>query len=78
MAYRRNGLPLCQPIAIDELHKFDEFSPQTVWMVKTFTSITPDQKVILPGNESQGIWSSPALQLLIEEQSPMDGPPAPR
>jgi len=78
MAYRRNGLPLCQPIAIDELPKFDEFSPQTVWMVKTFTSITPDQKVILPGNESQGIWSSPALQLLIEEQSPMDGPPAPR
>lgn len=75
LAYRRSGLPLCQPVAINDLPKFDEFSRSTVWLVETFTSISADQRVIFPGNEKLGIWSSPALQVLVNERSPYDGPP---
>ena len=75
LAYRRSGLPLCSPVAIHSLPNFDEFSPSTVWLVETFTSISPDQTVILPGNETHGIWSSSAFHVLLHEQSPINGPP---
>ena len=74
LAYRQQGIPLCPPIPIDELPNFAEVPKTTVMMVEAMTSISRKQPILLPGNESFGIWSSPALQLLLPEQSPQQGP----
>ncbi len=75
LAYRRSGLPMCGPIPINQLPNFREFSVPTAKLVEWFTSISPQQAVIMPGNESMGIWSSPTLQLVLSERNPATGPP---
>lgn len=75
LAYRRSGLPMCRPMPINQLPNFREFSVPTAKLVEWFTSISPQQAVIMPGNESMGIWSSPTLQLVLSERNPASGPP---
>ena len=74
MAWRRQGVPLCDPVRINTLPNFGSFPTATIVLVEALTSISRDQAVFLPGNESFGIWSSPALTLLLPEQSPEQVP----
>lgn len=75
LAYRQRGVPLCVPIAIEELPNYDRFPASVAWAVETFTSISSEQAILLPGNERHGIWSSPDLMLLLSERAPRQGPP---
>lgn len=74
VAWRRQGVPLCEPIPINQLPNFAAVPAATVMMVEALTSISREQPILLPGNESFGIWSSPALQVLLPEQSPRQIP----
>lgn len=74
VAWRRQGVPLCEPIPINQLPNFAAVPAATVIMVEALTSISREQPIVLPGNESFGIWSSPALQVLLPEQSPQQVP----
>ena len=69
-AWRRQNVPLCAPVPINQLPNFTEFPKTTVTLIEAMTSISAEQEVILPGNDSFGIWSSPALTLLLPERSP--------
>ena len=75
LAYRRSGLPMCPPTPINQLPNYSDFSVPVAKMVEWFTSISPEQQIIMPGNESMGIWSSPALKLILPERDPATGPP---
>lgn len=77
IAWRRQGVPLCEPIPINQLPNFASVPRPTVMMVEALTSISVEQLILLPGNESLGIWSSPALDVLLPEQSPQQVPHPP-
>ncbi len=64
-AYQSAGLPLSEPIRIDQLPRYHEF-PNVVRLLKLCTSLEPDQRAYIIGNEDVGIWSSPALELIYE------------
>jgi hypothetical protein len=62
-AYRSAGLPLSDPLRIDQLPRFGEF-PFSVWLAKRFSSLQPEQPAWVIGNERIGVFSSPALELV--------------
>lgn len=64
-SYRHAGLPLSRPIRLDGLPRYHEF-PWTVRLIKLATPMVPDQEAYIIGNERVGIWSNPALQLVLE------------
>jgi hypothetical protein len=64
-AYESAGLVLSRPIRIDHLPRYHEF-PKAVGFARLFTSLRPDQSAFVIGNDSVGIWSSPALDLIYE------------
>lgn len=64
-AYGKAGLPLSRPIRLDQLPRYQEY-PRIVRLMKLFTSMVPGQLAYVIGNESIGIWSSPALALVYE------------
>lgn len=64
-AYESAGLVLSQPIRIDHLPRYHDF-PKAVGFARLFTSLRPDQRAFVIGNDSVGIWSSPALELVFE------------
>lgn len=65
LAFRHAGLPLSAPIRIDELPGYEQVSEPTKRLVQTATSIEMDQEVLLPGNETLGIWANPQLDLIL-------------
>jgi len=65
-AFRHAGLTLSEPVRIDELPGFDQVPAATVSLVRASTSLEPEQKVLLPGNERIGIWSCPCLELVLD------------
>lgn len=69
-AFRQQDVSLCDAVRIDSLPNFQAFPAAMATMIETTTSISRQQAVIFPGNESYGIWSSPMLTLLLPEQSP--------
>ena len=73
-AFRQQDISLCDAVRIDSLPNFDAFPAAMSAMIETTTSISREQAVIFPGNESYGIWSSPMLTLLLPEQSPNQVP----
>jgi len=76
LAFRHAGLPLSEPIRIDELPGYELVSEPTKRLVQTATSIEMDQEVLLPGNDSIGIWANPRLDLVLdvtEVSSPPSG-----
>ncbi len=77
MAWRCQGVPLSEPIRINKLPNFASFPKSTIMLVEAMTSISQDQAVFMPGNESYGIWSSPELTLLLPERSPQQVPRSP-
>ena len=78
LAFRHAGLPLSEPVRIDQLPGFDQVSDTTVRLVRAATSIDPEQKILLPGNERTGVWSCPCLELVLDAtdaSSPPKPPP---
>lgn len=68
-SYRAAGLPLSTPVRLDHLPRYHEF-PWTVRLMKLATSMEPHQRAYVIGNESIGIWSSPALETVYEAPHP--------
>ncbi|MDB5349859.1 MAG: Orthopoxvirus protein of unknown function [Planctomycetota bacterium] len=76
-AYSTSGLPLSRPLRLDELPRYREY-PNIVRLMKRFTKMVPDQKAFVIGNDSIGIWASPALELVYDapDARPPDQQPA--
>jgi len=64
-AYQVAGLNLSKAVRIDQLPRYHEF-PLAVRLARIFSSVEPDNRAYVIGNESVGIWSSPNLELLYE------------
>jgi hypothetical protein len=64
-AYRAAGLPLSEPLRIDQLPRYHEF-PRITRLVRLATPMEPHQKAFVIGNESIGIWANPSLRLVYE------------
>jgi len=64
-AYESAGLTLAHPIRIDHLPRYRDF-PKAVAAARCFSSLRPDQLAFVIGNETVGLWSSPALELVYE------------
>lgn len=71
-AYASSGLDLARPVRLDRLPRFAEF-PKTTRLMQLFSKMVPDQEVYVIGNETLGLWSSPALETVYE--SPDARPP---
>jgi hypothetical protein len=71
-AYQAAGLPLSRPVRLDHLPRFAEF-PWTVRLMRLATSMEPQQLAYVIGNESLGIYASPALETVYE--APHSRPP---
>ena len=65
VAFRHGGIALSEPIAINRLPGFDRVAKTTLRVVEAATSIEPEQKVIVPGNDRFGIWACPYLELVL-------------
>lgn len=66
LAFRHAGLPLSQPVRIDQLPRIDELPTTTRAIIDTMTNIRMDQEIFLPGNDQIGIWSCPYLELVLD------------
>lgn len=64
-SFQQVGLKLSDPIAIQDLPNYQRHI-QTVQFVRAITSIEPDQKILVPGNDQIGIWANPALDLILD------------
>jgi hypothetical protein len=66
-AYRSAGLVLSQPIRLGDMERASEF-PICMFTIQALSSwaleepLTLEQRVFFPGNDHNGIWSSPYLQ----------------
>ena len=66
-AYRAAGLPLSRAIRIGDMENAPQY-PITLMMFQTLTpwvlkhGLTLETEIYLPGNETHGIWASPALE----------------
>lgn len=65
LAYRSAGLDLCQPTRLDELPNYHDF-PCLTTLAHLMSPLRPGTRVFIPGNDKQGLWSSPQLQLVYE------------
>lgn len=77
LAFRHAGLPLSEPIRIDRLPGYEHVSDTTKRLVQTATSIKVDQRILLPGNDTIGVWANPHLGLVLDVadvSSPPSGP----
>jgi hypothetical protein len=64
-AYQTVGYTLSEPIAIQDLPNYDRHQ-STIRFVQAVTRIEPEQQVLVPGNDQFGIWSNPALKLILD------------
>lgn len=65
MAYHSAGLDLCEPIRLDELPNYHDF-PFLTRLAQVISPLRPDTRVFIPGNDRQGLWSCPHLELIYE------------
>jgi hypothetical protein len=82
-AFRSQGLALSEPVRIGDWEHLTSY-PLTTFAVLYGTGlvldqpITLDQPVYLPGNERQGVWGSPLLEMVFLAPAPKrDGAAAP-
>src|SRR5262245_13234774 len=82
-AFRSQGLALSQPVRVGDWQHLSSY-PLTAGAFLYGTGlaldrpITLEQPVYLPGNESQGVWSSPLLVTVFGPEPRRDGAGAPR
>jgi hypothetical protein len=74
LAFREAGMEISEPVRIDCLPGFDDMSPTLISLVAAATAIRTDQEVFVPGNESIGLWSSPRLELVLDETDTANAP----
>lgn len=74
-AFRSAGLALSEPLRIDEFPNFDKH-PTIIRVLQMYSTLTPDQPVLIPGNESIGMWASDKLELVLAARNPLSWPPA--
>ena len=74
LAFRSAGLRLSHPIRWDALPGFDKNSVP-INAIRIANGIKLDEYVIVAGNEQIGIWSSPALELVLD-QTDVDAVPS--
>lgn len=72
-AYRRNGLPLAEPVKLGDMENITKY-PFCVMAFMKVSDLSLEQPVFFPGNERHGIWSSPKLMTVY---SPPPTPPKP-
>ena len=75
MAFRQSGLPLSDPVPIEQLPGYARVAPAVRHLILSARSIDPAEAVFLPGNDAIGIWASPSLQPLLEPTD-VQTPPA--
>lgn len=68
--FRQAGLTLSQPVRIDQLPHFDRLGQTTKQLIRTASKIEFDQEILLPGNDTIGLWACPYLDLVVP---PLDG-----
>ncbi|MEX0718645.1 MAG: YiiX/YebB-like N1pC/P60 family cysteine hydrolase [Planctomycetaceae bacterium] len=73
-AYRSSGLALSAPVRIDQFPNYHEH-PTMIRLLTMYSSLTPDQRVLIPGNESIGMWASEKLELVYTAADPLSRPP---
>jgi hypothetical protein len=73
-AFRQSGLPLSEPLPIQQLPGYHRVASPVRQLVLTARSIDPAESVFLPGNDTIGIWASPQLEILLEPTD-IDHPP---
>ncbi len=74
VAYRSAGVKLSDPVRVDHLPRYDEHPVLTHLIVRS-TSLVPERRIYLPGNDAIGIWSSPKLQtILVQSGQAIDVP----
>lgn len=76
LAFRHAGLPLSEPIRIDQLPGYDDVNEPTRRLVLAATSLENDQELLLPGNDTIGIWANPHLDLVLD-LTDVSSPPRP-
>lgn len=64
-AFRSNGLPLSEPIRLGDMERAGEY-PVCIFVFMQLSKLTLEQSVYFPGNERNGIWSSPNLVTVYE------------
>ncbi len=68
LAFREQGVALCDLTPINELPNFDALPASVAMLIQSTTSLSPEQEVLFPGNDSYGIWSSSELVPLLPPQ----------
>lgn len=68
-AYSEGGVKLSRPVRLDHFPRYRDF-PKVTWLGRLLTKIRPEQGIILPGNDSMGIWASPELELVYDNGRP--------
>ncbi len=74
LAFRHAGLPLSEPVRIDQLPRIDRLPASTETLIRTMTTIDMQQEIFLPGNDQIGIWSCLYLDLVLDA-TPTSQPP---
>jgi len=68
LAFREQGIPLCDLTPINELPHFDALPSAVAMLIESTTPLSPEQEVLFPGNDTYGIWSSSELTVLLPPQ----------
>jgi hypothetical protein len=66
IAFRKAGLPLSATVRIDQLPGYAKLRAPTKQLLETATPLRSSQEVLIPGNDTQGIWASPCLELVLD------------
>jgi hypothetical protein len=74
LAYRSAGLPLSEPVPIDQLPGYRRIGDTTKHLLTSVTRIRLDEPVYLPGNDRFGIWSCPYLDPVLEPRAASSPP----
>lgn len=72
-AYRSAGVALSKPVRIDEFPNYHEH-PTVIRLLTMYSSLTPDQEVLVPGNDTIGLWASEKLELVYKAADPLSWP----
>ena len=64
LAFRSGGQVLSRPVRWEDLPQIDEH-PISVGVIQLLNGTKREERVVLPGNDEFGLWSSPDLELVL-------------
>ena len=65
LAFRSGGQVLSRPVRWQDLPQIDEH-PVSVAVIQFLNGSNLEDRVVLPGNDELGLWSSPDLELVLD------------